>query len=283
MSKINRILCPVDMSPNSQNALRYALKIADQWKASIQVVHVIFPQAEGLDFPVMVAQATQNAIEAAQVALNTWIESTIAQVQVNYEFQEVPIIQEKIEIGAPVNSILNAAKNEESDLIIIGTKGQHNRLERLIGTVSGEIVRRPPCPVLLIPEPAEFQSIKQVSYASNLLASDCYYVWKMMQLLKPFTPEVDCVHIQTQEKEHTAIDKQDFSLFFNFTMPELQLKVFNLKEKDLTSGLEQFIEADRSVLLVMYKPKENFFQRMFFESQTKKMALVSKIPLLVMV
>ena len=50
MKEINKILVPTDFSETASHAFRYALWFADQVDANLQLLHVIYPEAEPLDF-----------------------------------------------------------------------------------------------------------------------------------------------------------------------------------------------------------------------------------------
>lgn len=283
MKDIERILCPVDMSTTAQNALRYALRLADKWDVPIQVLYILPPQVEGFDVPLMVAVSTREVIEHKRLQLSKWVSQTITQVQASYEFDKAPVLYEVVELGTPVSNILSFIKAQRTDLVVIGTKEKHNWLERVVGTVSGAIVRRPICPVLLIPEGARFRTINRLTYATTFSSSDPYFIWKTLQLLEPFIPAVDCVHLFTDEEEVTELKGKDLEDFFTDLMPNYSLKCYNFQTSDIPHGLENFTEIDRSDLLVMHKPKENVIHRLFYRSETQQTALVSKVPLLVIV
>ncbi|MFK7937276.1 MAG: universal stress protein, partial [Saprospiraceae bacterium] len=249
----------------------------------IQVLNVLPVQTEGLDVPVMIAVSTQEVIEGRRLELTRWVEQTIAQVQVNYEFEKPPVLYEVIELGTPIQNILSFADLQRSDLIVIGTKERHSWLERTLGTVSGGVVRRPPCPVLLIPENSNFKAIKRVTYATSFTAADPYYLWKTLEILKPFTPAIDAVHLCQDENEDTDLDGETLNAFGRTALETKDFRVYNVETDDIAHGLEDFAESDRADVLVMYKPRESFVHRLFYASETQRMAELCKIPLLVMV
>ena len=77
MKKIQKILFPTDFSPAAQNALRYAIRLADELEASIQILHIVYPQAEPLDFPALATEATQQQVGAAEMILKRTVEETL--------------------------------------------------------------------------------------------------------------------------------------------------------------------------------------------------------------
>ncbi|MFZ4427736.1 MAG: universal stress protein, partial [Saprospiraceae bacterium] len=66
MRKIHRILFPTDFSEAAQNAFRYCRSLADALSAEIFVLHVVYPEYELLDLPVLATKATHDKIDAAK-------------------------------------------------------------------------------------------------------------------------------------------------------------------------------------------------------------------------
>ena len=74
-------------------------------------------------------------------------------------------VHEKVEIGTPEINIVEQAKKEGSDLIVISTHGRSGLTHILLGIVTEKVVRRAPCPVLSI-RPAKEQAAVQKSIAA---------------------------------------------------------------------------------------------------------------------
>ena len=66
MKNRSSILVPTDFSEPSENAFQYALQFASDCGASIKVVHVVYPQIEGQDLPLLVSSSTVYLVEAAE-------------------------------------------------------------------------------------------------------------------------------------------------------------------------------------------------------------------------
>jgi len=52
--------------------------------------------------------------------------------------------------GHPAEAIINVARVRSCDLIVIGSRGQGKFQELFLGSVSDKVVRRAPCPVLIV-------------------------------------------------------------------------------------------------------------------------------------
>lgn len=64
------------------------------------------------------------------------------------------IVETTVLHGKPADKIINYAKNEKIDVIIIGSKGRGSRLPRLtntLGSVSRAVSESASCPVIIVP------------------------------------------------------------------------------------------------------------------------------------
>ncbi len=283
MKKSKKILFPTDFSEPAANAFRYALLLADKMKANIEVLHVVFPQGESLDFPVMVAQRTQHQIEADRVQLSRFIENGMTQVL--EQLKNAPNITSDMEVGAPTSEIVRIAQRDYADLIIIGSRGENrSRIEKWMGSVAASVVERAHCPVLVIPEDALFEDPLEVAYASNLLQADPYEVWKSLQLLEVFKPLIHLVHFNFNKDGalYAHQELKDMEAFLENQSPDTKVEIHNIPAKDLESDLNDFIKNQQVDLLVMYQPEHSLWERLFAKSVTKQMAIHTKVPFLVL-
>jgi len=281
MKKIQKILFPTDFSPAAQNAFRYAILLADQLDASIQLLHVVYPQAEPLDFPVVATQATQQQVGAAESIMKKMMEETLAQIQVNHELKNNPVVLPDVEIGTPTNLICRVAERDEVDLIIMGTKGEHSMIEKAFGQVSLGTVKNTPVPVLLIPEKAIFKPIKTLAYASNLLDSDVYYIWQTLQMMESFQPAMKVIHVETDDLGHPGA-LENFQQLFEGNPKAKHLSFHELEGEEVDVVLSGFIEAWDVDIMALYAPSYGFFERIFHQSLGKKLLKITEIPLLFM-
>lgn len=138
---ISRIMVPTDFSPDSAEALEYAIALAKQLKADLILAHVIEP------FP-------YNLVEG--MAFSDYGERLTPPVQRLLNHQSKRAIKEKIPVktrlieGAPFREIIKMAKRERADLIVMGTHGRTGIDHLLAGSVAEKVVRLSPCPVLTV-------------------------------------------------------------------------------------------------------------------------------------
>ena len=67
-------------------------------------------------------------------------------------------IETRVLEGTPFNELIKAAREENADLLIMGTRGLTGIKHVLIGSTAEKVVRKAPCPVLVLkPEDFDFQ------------------------------------------------------------------------------------------------------------------------------
>lgn len=282
MKMINKILFPTDFSITAQNAFRYCLVLADHYNASIELLHVIYPEYEALDLPVLAAKATKERAEAAKVLMQSFVEMGITQLQATYEFENLPIVEADVEIGTPGNTTVDLARRKNVDLIVMGTKGEHNSLERFLGSVTTHVIEHAHCHVWVIPENAKYESIDIVAYATDLQEADPYHIWEVGKLLEPFSPILHCVHVNTASSMDSALSFANLGSFFEHHAPSLQINFHPLTNKSVVKGLDEFIDTHDVQVMAMYAPAHSWIDRILHRSNTKRMALDTHIPLLIL-
>ena len=142
MITISRILCPTDFSDLSKNALAQAVALARWYEAEITLLYVA---------PV--------AITAAEVAYvpGPWLSPEMREklrgdlhAFAQSAREEGVTVRVDLCEGNPATEILDAARTEAFDLIVMGTHGRHGLEAWALGSVTEAVLRASPCPVLTI-------------------------------------------------------------------------------------------------------------------------------------
>ncbi|MCR8636471.1 universal stress protein [Paenibacillus radicis (ex Xue et al. 2023)] len=139
----NKILVAFDGSELSEKALDKAVKIA-QTSPDI-ALHVIMV----IKFNAFIAGAypvtTENVYESDLLYGNEIVKRLEGELSQLENPHSVSLIQ-----GSPENEILHFAKEQGSDLIIMGSRGLTGLKEMLLGSVSHYVVQHAEVPVLII-------------------------------------------------------------------------------------------------------------------------------------
>jgi nucleotide-binding universal stress UspA family protein len=279
MKAIKKILFPTDFSDAALNAFRYCLLLADKLEADIELIHVIYPEYENLDLPVVASKATKDKMEAAKYTLQSFVDWGLAQVQLNHNLEQPPTINSTVEIGNIVNAVVKCARTQKVDLIILGRRSEHTFFEKAFGSVTTGVIEKSDSAVMVIPEKREYHPTEVIAYATDLSEADPYHIWKTGQWLSVFHPVLHIVHISTKD-QNGHVDLSEMEQFFENQAPALQVRFHTIESKSVSEGLETFADWHSVDIMVMYAPQHNLVQRIFQKSQTKAMAMNSDIPIL---
>lgn len=140
---ISRILTPVDFSPLSRDALKYAVELAQTLHSSLYLLHVVEP----LTYPADWLEGLVDT-EAIDRILSEQSMHSLKRLRDEVVRSEIPTTLE-IRFGYPADVILEYAREIQADLICLAPRG-HSPLERiLLGSTTEKIIRNAFCPVLV--------------------------------------------------------------------------------------------------------------------------------------
>ena len=143
---VHHVLVPIDFSPYAEQALDYAIALAQKLQAHVTLLHVIQPPlGVGADMGVWPSPAFFDELEAA---IMCDMEGYLARVTAAGLAGEMVVVP-----GVPFQEILDTAKKRQVDLIIMGTHGRTGLKHVLLGSVAEKVVRLAPCPVLIARQP----------------------------------------------------------------------------------------------------------------------------------
>ena len=201
--RFDNILYPTDFSPASQNALPYALAVAEHYGARIYVVHVISPEVYVYLPPESLAAVMDAATASANASMRKLTSSGL--------LGDIP--HTAIVRHGEIWDVLNALQSEyDIDLIVVGTRGRRGLSKFILGSVAEEVFRLASCPVLTVgphgidtPARPELRrillatdfsadSVRAINYAISL--GEEFQACLIAMYVAP-TPEVDpCVRIR---------------------------------------------------------------------------------------
>jgi nucleotide-binding universal stress UspA family protein len=141
---IHRILVPIDFSAHSRNALRCAIPLARQFRASIHLVYVVEPTVYPADLGF-----GQVVYPTFEEELGTKGASELENI-ITEEIGGAVSATSEVRTGKPHQEILREASEKDIDLIVIATHGHTGVEHMLFGSTAERIVRNAPCPVLTI-------------------------------------------------------------------------------------------------------------------------------------
>jgi len=146
MIEITNILVATDFSAPAQVALTYARALAQQFGATLHVLHAVErPLTDGTNAigAVGFAPELQTALEDAERA-------RLDDVITADDRRALHARAVLRTLDTPAHAIVDYAQSEHIGLIVIGTRGRHGLAHVVLGSVAERVVRTAPCPVLTV-------------------------------------------------------------------------------------------------------------------------------------
>lgn len=146
---IKNILVAIDGSKSAERALDFALDLATKYSAKIVLISVFAPLSVsmitlgiGLS-PVNLAGHIDGLMDFRKKILSDALKKARNS---NSELVVTKILAE----GRPSDKIVETAKEQQCDLIVIGSRGLGGIKEFFLGSVSDRVADHAQCPVLII-------------------------------------------------------------------------------------------------------------------------------------
>ncbi len=145
-SKIEHVLVSLDGSALAEKALPYALSVAKENQAELNLLQVISPA----DIQYAISRLpTTKELDRAYERRYTLSETYMAHVAHEQVAKVVPFTT-KIVLGEPANMIVAATEQGAADLLVICTHGYAGLDLWVHGSVANHVIRHAACPVLVV-------------------------------------------------------------------------------------------------------------------------------------
>ena len=150
MLEFKSILCPIDFSEFSVRAYRYALLLAEHYRAKLVAQHVVdlwrHPSASYVVAVRLYEEFSLVLRERGEKQLQEFVKN-----HAHGEIQPELVVDQ----GMAPDSILSFAQAQKTDLIVMGTHGRRGFDRLMLGSVTDRVMRRVPCPVLAVSKPLD--------------------------------------------------------------------------------------------------------------------------------
>ena len=150
--EIKKILAPTDLSPLSAKGVEFAAALAAKVGADLILWHAVRTEEfmsharllESSPAPAKVEQQLLHLVDRHKELVHQFAINHLASTP-GLSFKEV------VEMSEPQRSLVDWAKANDIDLIVMATHGRSGIGRMLLGSVTEKVLRHSPCPVLAVP------------------------------------------------------------------------------------------------------------------------------------
>lgn len=272
---MNTVLFPTDFSENATHAFQFAKMIA---KTKGSEIKLLYSYSLPLTAPI-------NAFTSREQTLNS-IEQDIRNAALEYMkiYTDELAAEENhyevlLEEGNATNVIAAYCEIMPIDLVVMGTKGQTNNRDFLIGSTTSRVMEKINTPLLAVPMASAIKPFEKIVFATNLKYSTTDEAIKAIQFSRLNKSSLTFLHVKTHTKnEENELSELKGVIHQNSDI-DLHLKI--IPADTITHGLDRFLKEHKSDLLILCNHTKSLFERLFHRSISKQMILHSNIPLLI--
>lgn len=142
MINLKKVLVATDFSEHSAKAIRYGTELVSNFGGELHVLHVVEPT------PIMYGEGGGYFTPETAAELEASALKQMTDLAVNAG-DGVKVVRKVVQ-GHPFVEIVRYAKDEKIDLMVVGTHGRGAISHMLLGSVADKVVRKAPCPVLVV-------------------------------------------------------------------------------------------------------------------------------------
>ncbi len=142
---MKRIIAAVDFSSISDAVIEHAAAMAAAFRAELVLLHVAAPDPDFVGFdagPPSVRELRAHELRDEHRGL----QEAATRLRARGLAAEAQLIQ-----GPTVETLVERAEQQGADLLVIGSHGHGAVYRALVGSISEGVLRRAPCPLLVIP------------------------------------------------------------------------------------------------------------------------------------
>jgi nucleotide-binding universal stress UspA family protein len=273
---IRKILVPVDFSETGMLALEHAAFLARLVKAEITLLHVMPLTQYYFEIPEPVMQLEHR--EEMQQMIEEKLTETAKNIRAEYGIMPRTLSSR----GRVAAEIVEFAREEQSDLIIMGTHGAKGFEEFFIGSNAERVVSIAPCPVITVQTHAKSIGFTNIVLPIDRHAHSREKVEPAIQLAKIYDARLHIVGLLENEEDH-EYDKLQIVLDqvqHAVEHAHLRFSRHTLKGDNLAAEALKFGASVDADLIIIMTEQESKLTGIFLGAVARQIVNHSRIPVL---
>lgn len=240
---MNKILVPTDFSKESEYALETAAKLAKDYNSEIIALHM-------LDIPETILTKDSSEEYPELLLFSKMAKQRFSNFLEKDYLEGVPVT-EAIQHHKAFDGIIDSAKKENADIIIMGSHGTSGAKEVFVGSNTEKVVRTSDIPVLVVKENQETTQFSNFVFASNFI-DDCHESFiKAKTFAKTIGVKINLLYINTPKdfKSSTEIEKQVSTFLQKVNTPAGEINFAIHNDYDVEQGILNYCQKTKADLI----------------------------------
>lgn len=273
---MKKVLLPIDFSPNSRNAVSYALNFMKNEPCEFIFLHCY--GNKGHFYYPEESCTKETSFENIQSTAEKRTHSFLQEVRISYPNSNYNYTI-RIENSSLLLSINKHIEEDNLYCIVIGTHGITNKTETAYGNNSRILIEEVKnCPLFVIPPLVKFNPIKEIVLPTSFDFEPKFPEFEFLKNLVTKTKaSLIILHVQTSEKL-SPIRERNSDLVNKF-LKEEKPDFHYLQKVSIAAGIYCFTESRKSDLVVFINKKESFLNNLMIEDPENIGGNYFKMPL----
>jgi nucleotide-binding universal stress UspA family protein len=266
------ILAPVNFTPNSNNAARYAADLAVEAQADLYLLYILQLPVSAAEFPVndyVFNEMQESGAEALQQLLEELSQRTKKKVNI-YTHMEVGPVEYRIE---------EFCREKKPFLVVMGASG-HTLEMAMAGSNVVAAIRHLPYPLIVVPENAVFKRISKAALACDLediFRSTPVRPTFLKEWRDLFQTKFEIVNIHTGKQARLTdpiMDNEAWKSCLQESFPQVHV----VENDDVRAGIDSYLSEKGADMIIVFPKSHHFFE--FHKSHAKQLALHGSVPVM---
>ncbi len=261
------ILVPIDFSDEAMNACKVAASIAKKTGSKIILLHMLDIPTDAID--PLESDITRGGGQT--ILYMKGIKRRFEKLKKEPFFDGIEIT-ENVKFHKAFEGVIEESKDNNVDLIVMGSQGATGLKEMLVGSNTEKVVRQSHIPVLVIKQDVENFKINNIIFASDFSEKSKKYFQNVINFADIFNAKLHLLFVNTPRNfEPTEVTNAKLKNFINdFDLKNYTLNTFNdvtIEEGILNYGKK--IDAD---VIAINTHGRSGLSQLFNESISKELA-----------
>lgn len=277
---MKKILLPTDFSPNSLNAINYALNLFRDEKCIFYLLNVFrVPYVASQDLAYSNTEFLVN-IEAelkvnSEKELKNLVKDLKSRGNKDYTFEYIS------DYSFLSDSVKRIVEEKDIDLIVMGTKGATGAKEIFMGSNTGDIIMRVDRNVLAVPEKVIFDQPKEIAFPTDYeISYDAEDLEYLLNIAKKNKAVIRVLHVQDDPLTEEQLNNKNN---LENLLKDIEHSFHTLTGASFETAVNLFTQSRGNIdMIAIIARHYSFFQRLFFRPKVEELSFHTRIPLLVL-
>ena len=207
---MKNIVAAVDFSAVSINAVRYAVKMAEHYKANVWIYHAYELAVAHIEYgyPFVTAAELQNVAEFDMQELVKDLSNTL---------QQPAAINTRVEMSNLINGLHALCDEAKADMVVMGITGKGALTRLLTGSNTIHAIHHLHYPVLIIPAGSIFSPFQKIGFAADYeKAASPAAIDLINNIAGTFKASLHVINVDWNNRHFSDVAKQHQALLHPF-------------------------------------------------------------------